>query len=364
MSCDVWVDALLPAIRPLGAQRVPLGAAQDPDRLEVRRLEQDVRRRGGDLRLLAAHDPGEPDSALAVGNHEILRAQCALDAVERPHLLPLARATRHEPTVQQVEVVGVERTAEREHDVVRHVDDVRDRAHACVAQPALQPQRRLADRDVAERPPDEAETALGILDPDADQLVAVAPRLLPRQRQQLTAEHGRHLARRAVDREQVGAVPGGVEVEHLVDEREHVGEWRPGLERVVEDDDPRVIRPEVEFVLGEDHPLRELAAQLAPLECQPVRKCRARQRDRHLRAGAEVPGAADDRVRPVLPHVYGRQLQPVGVRVLLGLEHVPDAEELEVAGDAHAVDPVHLGRRDRERVRDLLRARLDAHVLA
>ena len=174
----VRVDALLPAVRALGAQRVPLGAAQDPDRLEVRRLEQDVRRRGGDLGLLAAHDPGEPDRALAVGDHEILRAQRALDAVERPHLLALARAARDEPAAEQVEVVGVERAAEREHHVVRDVDDVRDRAHAGVPQPRLQPERRLADRDVAEDAADEAQAALGIVDPDADRLVAVLRRVL------------------------------------------------------------------------------------------------------------------------------------------------------------------------------------------
>ncbi len=42
---EVRVDALLPAVRALGAEREPLGAPQDPDRLEVRGLEEDGRRR-------------------------------------------------------------------------------------------------------------------------------------------------------------------------------------------------------------------------------------------------------------------------------------------------------------------------------
>src|SRR5205085_10142945 len=105
---------------------------------------------------LAAHDPGEPDGTLAVGDHEILDSQRALDAVERPYLLALPRTTGDEPAAKQVEVVGVERAAEREHHVVGDVDDVRDRADAGVPQARLQPRRRPADRDVPKEPSDEA----------------------------------------------------------------------------------------------------------------------------------------------------------------------------------------------------------------
>ena len=110
-------------------------------------------------------------------------------------------------------------------------------------------------------------------------------------------------------------------LEHLLDERQHVGERRARLERVVEHHDPVVIGAEVDLVLGEDHPLRHLAAELAALERQPVRQRRARQRDRDLRARAEVPGAADDLIRLALADVDLRQLQPVGVRMLVRLEH-------------------------------------------
>ena len=233
-----------------------------------------------------------------------------------------------------------------------------------MSQARLQPQRRLAERDVAEDPADEAEAAFWIVDPDADRLVAVALRVLSRHREQLAAEQRRDLARDAVDGEQVGAVPGRLDIEHIVDERQRVGERRPRLERVVEDDDSGVVGAEVELVLGEDHPLRDLSAQLAPLEHESVRQRRARQRHRHLRAGAEVPGTADDRVRPFLPHVDGRELQPVGVGMLRRLEHVPDAEEREVAGHANLFDAVDLRRPDRERLGDLGGRYVDPQVLA
>ena len=64
-----------------------LGGAVDAVRLEVRRLEQDGRGRLADLGLLAAHDPGERDGALGVGDHEVVGGERARDAVERRQLL-------------------------------------------------------------------------------------------------------------------------------------------------------------------------------------------------------------------------------------------------------------------------------------
>ena len=64
---------------------------EDPGRLEVRGLEQDVGRLVADLGLLAAHDPGERDRALGVGDHEVARLELAVDAVERAQLLARPR---------------------------------------------------------------------------------------------------------------------------------------------------------------------------------------------------------------------------------------------------------------------------------
>ena len=100
--------------------------------------------------------------------------------------------------------------------------------------------------------------------------------------------------------------------------------------------------------------------------CSPPGKPRAGQRDRHRRARAEVPGAADDLARLALPHVDPAELEPVGVRVLLGLEHAPDPEEPEVAvlvGHAAALDPLDLGGRDREPLRQLRQRHLERDVL-
>ena len=69
--------------------------AQDPERLEVRGLEQHLGRRVRDLGLLAAHDRGERDRALGVGDHQVVRLERDGRAVERPQLLARrARAAR------------------------------------------------------------------------------------------------------------------------------------------------------------------------------------------------------------------------------------------------------------------------------
>jgi hypothetical protein len=63
---EVRVHSLLPAIGSSRTERESLGRAQDAERLEVGRLQEDLRRRVRDLAVLAAHDRGERDGALAV----------------------------------------------------------------------------------------------------------------------------------------------------------------------------------------------------------------------------------------------------------------------------------------------------------
>ena len=221
------------------------------------------------------------------------------------------------------------------------------------------------DRDVPEEPADVARTAFEVVDGDVHGLGSRRLGIDPGRRRELEVVERRHLARDAVHREQVGAVAGRLDEEHVVREREHVGERRPGL-GLGQHHDPRVVGAELDLVLGQDHPVRELAANLALVELQPAREDRAGQRDGHGRARAEVPGAADDLARLALPHVDPAQLEPVGVRVLLGRDHLADAEEAEVpvlVGDAAALDALDLGGRDREPRRELVERHLDRDVV-
>ena len=114
-------------------------------------------------------------------------------------------------------------------------------------------------------------------------------------------------------------------------------------------------------------PWRDFAAELAALDNEPSGQRRAWERDRDRRARAEVPGAAHDLVRLGLAHVHRAELQPVGVRVLPGLEHLPDAEEAEVPAFVRDAEPFDRGDDRRGHVeprRKLLHRHLERDVVA
>ena len=227
---EIRIDALLPAIRALGPQLEPLRAPQQPERLEVGRLEQDLGRRVPHLGLLAAHDPGERDRALRVGDHEVALVELAVDAVERPELLAALCATHDDPVARErAAVEGVQRVAQRQHDVVRDVDDVGDGAHAGAREAGTKPRRRGPDPDVGERTADVAWTALEVLDTDVDSLGPARLRVDARRRRQVDVEERRDLARDAVDAEQVDPVARRLDVQDQIGKRQHVGERRPRL---------------------------------------------------------------------------------------------------------------------------------------
>ena len=114
-------------------------------------------------------------------------------------------------------------------------------------------------------------------------------------------------------------------------------------------------------------PSDTLAAQRRALERAAVREHGARQRDGNRRAGGEVPRPADDLARLALPHVHDAQLEPVGVGVLAGLEHAPDAVETEVAvgvDDAARLDRPDLAAREQQPLRELGGGHVDVDVVA
>ena len=345
-----------------------LRGAEDAERLEVRRLEQELARLGPHLALLAAHHAGDRDRPLGVRDREVVGRELAHLAVERPDPLADARPPDDDAAFGKPRPVeGVQRAAEGEHHVVRHVDDVRDRPHPGREQPRLEPGRRAADGRVAEDAPDVARAALEVLDDDVDGLLAGGLRIASRGRRELGPGKRRHLARDAVDRGQVGPVVAGLDLEHVLAERQEVGERRTHLPLRRQHHDPGVVGAELELALGEDHPVRDLAAELRRLEPLPAGQDGARERDRDVRAGAEVPGAADDLARLALADVDAAELEPVGVRMLARLDHAADAEEAEVAvlvGHAAADDPVDLAAREDEPARDLLERPVERDVLA
>ena len=226
----------------------------------------------------------------------------------------------------------MQRRAEREHHVVRHVDDVRDRSHAGGEQARLQPGGARANRRAAEDSPDVSRTRLQIVDAHIDALVTRRFGVAPRRRRQLGAGQRCDLTCDPVDGREVGPVETGLDLEHGLGERQHVAERRTRLELVGEHHDPAVIGAELELALGEDHPAGELAAELGLAQrLLRARQQRTGERDGDGRSGAEVPRAAHDLARLAFPDVDEAELEPVGVRVLAGFDDASDEEGGEVS---------------------------------
>ena len=90
---------LLEARARLGPEPQPGRGLADPRGVEVRGLEQDGRRVGTDLAVLAAHHAREGHGPVAVRDQDVVRGERAFLAVERLHRLAGARPADHDPAV-------------------------------------------------------------------------------------------------------------------------------------------------------------------------------------------------------------------------------------------------------------------------
>ena len=211
----------------------------------------------------------------------------------------------------------MQRVAEPEHHVVGDVDDVRDRALARRVQPRAQPHRRRRDRHVLEQPADVARAAVEVVDADRTCRVGPGPMAsAPGGGASVEVVERRDLARDAVDRLQVGPVAGRLDEQDVVDERQYVGERRPGSascsSMIPPCSVPRPTSSSARIIPSETSP-----RTLRRSSCSPFGSTEPGQRDADGGADAEVPRPADDLARLALADVDLRHLEPVGVRVLL-----------------------------------------------
>ncbi len=327
----VRVDAALEAGTGLRTQAETLRRPRDTARLEVRRLQQDLGRGVRHLGRGAAHDAGDAlRGALAVADEEIGAGQLAFHAVERCHLLAVAREPHHDAATREpAEVVRVQRTAAFEHDVVGDVDDIADRAHPRESQPALHPTGRRSHHDVRGEG-DEARTTVGRLDHD------VRARDLADDRRGLVlfdverkAEVGGEVAGDADDAHRVGTVGRDREVEDDVVEPEHLAHVGPERRVRRQLEDAGVIVAESELTRRAQHAFRHDAHDLAPADLEVSRQHRADPGERHHHALFDIRRAANNAQLTVAEVDVGEP-DPVG----LGVRH--DVEDL--GGD----DTVHV----------------------
>ena len=114
------------ALKPVGrvGREVQLAAAALNRLLrEEGAFNEEIRRRIGDRRAIAAHDARKSFGAIPVANEDKGGIQVDRGAVQKRNLLArTSRAHRDLAALELVEVVEVRRPAELDHDVVRNVD--------------------------------------------------------------------------------------------------------------------------------------------------------------------------------------------------------------------------------------------------
>src|SRR5882762_8724992 len=226
------IDAALEAVRGVAREVVAARASRHRLGIEERGLEEDVPRRRVRLGALAAHDAAQADHARVVGDAQHRLVDLDLLLVEQQDFFALAAPAYVDRAAQLVQVVDVQRPAELEHHVVRHVDERRDRALPRAFQTPAHPlRRRRRGADVADHASGEAPTALG-----SGQLHEVLRLVFCRDGfylwcAQLCTGQRRYLAGYPKNGQAIGAVGRQLEREDVIVEPEHAAHVAADLRR-------------------------------------------------------------------------------------------------------------------------------------
>ena len=220
----VDVGAALESGRGLGLQPEAFAGAADGCGLEVGALERHRPRRARHLGSGAAHDAGDGLRPPAVRDHEHVRLELALHAVERrDDLAGLGAPNPQLGARERREIEGVHGMPELHQHVVRDVHERADRADAGRQQAGDHPRRRARERDLGDRGR-VARAQLGILERDFQPLGFARGRRRQRRRGarlRLGAAEGKTVRRRDLPREPddaqaVGTVRRHFEVDDAV----------------------------------------------------------------------------------------------------------------------------------------------------
>ena len=210
--------------------------------VEVRRLQQHIHRGVTDLGVGPAHDTGEADRLLRVGDHQCVAGQLAVFAVQRCQMLAFDGPANDDLVVHHgVEIEGMQWLADLEHHVVSDIDDVVDGRLALFREPLLQPLRRRTKFQVLQNRGRISTTEIWIGNPHRRQ--AVNWRTVLRVRQvglgyDLIRE-SRHFTRNAQHRETVGPVGRQIEIEYRL--AEVVRQRRANRRVIGQHEDPLVL---------------------------------------------------------------------------------------------------------------------------
>ena len=257
----------------------------------------------------SADHPGQGHGLVGVADDERVGAQVVGGAIEGGEGLAVPGRTqiehgRIEATRANVsEAVAIKRMqglAQLQHHQIGDVHHVVDRPQAGTLQPLLQPQRRGANLQIAQRREAEQTARFdAVLHSGRHRQIAGCHGRGCRRQVERAASEGGHLASDTAHRQAIGSVGGDRQLQHLIIEAEQRTDgaadgWH-GFEGFIEDDDAIGTVRQAQFGQGADHAAAGDATQFSRLDRQVhSRQVRPHRGDSHVDTGADVAGAADD----------------------------------------------------------------------
>ena len=267
------VDAALEAKAGVGFDAELAPGGRRADRIEQRRLDQDVDRTLPAGRRFAAHDATQRQHAVGVGDHADAIAQGIGFAVQRRQGLAGGGQPHHQVAGDGIGVEHVQRAAPVEGEIIGDVDQRRNRAKPRRQKFLLEPSRAFDVFHAADSAPDEMRAGIRILLAEikryADRTIEGALHRCRHQR--LECPHARRLQvpGDAVNAEAIAAVGGDGDIDDGIAKTQRVGggaaQWCVGFEF----DDARMIVAELQLQRRTHHARRLNPPDLGLLEIEP-----------------------------------------------------------------------------------------------
>ena len=298
------VDPAFKAVRGVGVHAELARLAEQRGRRKKRRLKIDVAGGGGNRGVEPAHDAGQRERFLVVGNHQMLAGQRDLIAVEKAQFFARFGAPHDDAAGEFIHIEGVHGLPQFQHHIVGYIDHHIEAAHPAAPQPLGKPvggARRHVD--VAHRPPGISRAVARRAQLHRQVSRARRDAAVFGRHAQFRAGQRRHFARDAEHAEAVTAVGGEFQFDDGVGEVEVVGKRRADRGVRVEQKHPVGLLRQTEFGRGAQHPGRFHPVDGARFD-RERRQFRPAGGDRRFAAGDGVGRAADDAERGATADIH------------------------------------------------------------
>lgn len=322
---EVGIDTALETLRGLRRQLVPPRGARNLGGAEVGSLQDHIRAVLIDLGGESTHHTSQGDRARAIGDHDVVGVEDALDVVQSFELLAGIRAANLDRTLDLVRVEGVQRLPELEHHVVGDVHCEAHRAHAALIEPADHVVGAGCARiDSGQRASREAVGAVS----QVDRVLRAVGGQLRDQRSGIgefdpVGQGG--FPGDPADRQAIATVRGDGDVEDRIVEAQYRPSVLPDL-TVSQDQDAVVLVVDPEFAPGTDHAVADVTVGLAGADLEAAGEHRTGQCGNDQVPFGEVRGTADDPASLVAEIDLAEPDRLLELRQFLDLRHTTDQQ--------------------------------------